>query len=860
MGYHTPEIVAEGQGSITTLPAAIKKTGVDKVLLVTGPRILKMEFTARLIKALDAEGVRYAVFSDMQANPTDENVEAGLKVFTETGCKGIIAFGGGSPMDCAKAIAARYARPKKSVEKLQGILKVHKKLVPVWAVPTTSGTGSETTCAAVITIAETHHKASINDPALFPAYVALDPELTKDLPPFVTATTGMDALCHAVEAYTNHTYNTKEENTRAKEAVKLIYDWLYPAFLDGNNLEAREKMQLAAFHAGRAFTRGCVGNVHAVGHGLSGLYGIPHGLAMAVICPHVMRQYGEKVTKRLAELADVCGISGNTEQEKADAFISWMEDINKKMDIPKTLSCIKREDYEQLAQWAEKEANPLYPVPVVWKKADYFRLLDTLRSPDSESAKEPPKTQDEVHAIVEQQRAFFKTNETLDVKWRIQQLKKLRSAVISWTARMQKALNEDLGRSEAEAYFCDIGAVVMEINEYIRGLRRWAKPERHSSGMLCFPSTKTKVYKMPYGVSLIISPFNFPFLLSIGVLAAAIAGGNTAVIKASSKSTECTAVLQNMIASTFPPEFVTVVNGGHDVADMCLAERFDKIFYTGSPAVGRHVLESAAGNLTPAALELGGETGNWAIVRKDADIKDAARKIAFFKICNAGQICININQAAVAKEVAEEFIKELKAAIVSQIGEQACENPEYPNLITDAAYEKCAKEAEQYRKRIVFGGTGNAKTRRYSPTIIYPVSADEPLVSHELFNPLLPVVPFKDDEIDTLLKTISEREHGLALYLFTRDMKWAEKTMQTQQYGGGCINEVCLHLMVKGVPFNGTGHSGMGAYHGIWGFREFTHPATVMYGKTRFNLPLREHPYEGKENAYKLKMIKRFEK
>ena len=466
----------------------------------------------------------------------------------------------------------------------------------------------------------------------------------------------------------------------------------------------------------------------------------------------------------------------------------------------------------------------------------------------------------DIHAAVDQQRAFFQTNTTLSVPWRIQQLKTLRHAVETWTPQMQEALNKDLGRSAAEAYLCDIGTIILEINEYIRGVRKWAKPERHCSGMLCFPSVRTHVYKMPYGVSLIISPFNFPFLLSLGVLAAAIAGGNTAVIKASSKSAACTAVLKQMVAETFPPEYVTVIDGGHDVADMCLAERFDKIFYTGSPKVGRHVLASAAENLTPAALELGGENGNWAIVRKDADIRDAARKIAFFKICNAGQICININQAAVAEEVAEQFIAELKAALIAQAGENPLENPEYPKLITAEAYEKCAAEAETYRDRIVFGGAGDPQARRYAPTIIYPVAADEPLVSHELFNPLIPVIPFRDAEIDSVLQTIRSREHGLALYLFTSDKKWAKKTMQTMQYGGGCVNEVCLHLMVKGVPFNGTGHSGMGAYHGEWGFREFTHPATVLYGSTRFNMPLREHPYEGKNNRYKLKLIKFFEK
>ena len=265
-------------------------------------------------------------------------------------------------------------------------------------------------------------------------------------------------------------------------------------------------------------------------------------------------------------------------------------------------------------------------------------------------------------------------------------------------------------------------------------------------------------------------------------------------------------------------------------------------------------MEMASKNLTPVTLELGGETGNWCVVRKDANLKDAARKIAFFKICNAGQVCININQVAVEESVAEQFIEELKAAIIRQVGEKPYQNEEYPKLINQRAYKFIKDEAEQYRDRILFGGEGDDDTCKYSPTLIYPVNIDEPIVNHEIFGPLLPIVPYKDEEIDQLMDIIARREHGLALYVFTKNKKWAKQVMSTQQYGGGCINEVCLHLMVKGVPFNGTGHSGMGAYHGIWGFREFTHPSTVLFGSTKFNLSLREHPY----NEKKKKMLGKF--
>ena len=469
-------------------------------------------------------------------------------------------------------------------------------------------------------------------------------------------------------------------------------------------------------------------------------------------------------------------------------------------------------------------------------------------------------TRETVHEAVEKQRSYFRTGETLDVDFRIRQLKKLRQAVLEHRSELEAALYEDLGKSPVEAYLCDLGPVIVEVDEILRGLRRWSRPERHFSGLMCFPSTVTTVYKMPYGVSLIISPFNFPVLLTLGVLAASISGGNTAILKTSSKSAASTRALKRLVAETFPEEYVRVIDGGHEVADLCLEECFDKIFYTGSPAVAVHVLEKAARHLTSVALELGGETGNWCIIRKDADLRDAARKIAFFKLCNAGQICININQIAVAEEVAEDFLAALKQEFVRQIGERPEENPEYPKLITPAVYEKCRRLTDEYRDRLVFGGRGDREALRFAPTVFYPIRMEEEIVRHELFCPLLPVVPFRDAEVGEVLNVIAEREHPLSLYVFTADKRWADRVMSTQQFGGGCINEVCIHMMVKGVPFNGTGHSGMGAYHGEWGFREFTHPQTVLMGSTRFNLPLREHPYSGEAGRKKRALLKWFER
>ena len=378
LGYRMPEYI-EGPGSIKKLPAMLKEKGAGKVLVVTDNGLMKIGLPDRLLSALEEEGIQYALFSDVSPNPTSDDVEAGYKIYKENGCQALVAMGGGSPMDCAKAIGAKAVHPKKSVRQLQGLLKVHKRVPLFFAIPTTAGTGSETTVAAVITDSKTHRKASINDPIIIPHYAVLDPELTVGLPPFITATTGMDALCHAVEAYTNHTYNTKLENVLAKRAVRLIYKNLYKAYKDGSNLKARQNMQKAAFFAGRAFTRGCVGYVHAIGHTLGGLYGVPHGLAMSILLPHVMREFGHVVDKPLAELAEVCGMDGRNDAEKAEKFIRWIEKMKEKMGIPEYVDMIKDEDVDQIIKWAMKEANPLYPTPVLWKYDDFSRFIARIR-------------------------------------------------------------------------------------------------------------------------------------------------------------------------------------------------------------------------------------------------------------------------------------------------------------------------------------------------------------------------------------------------------------------------------------------------------------------------------------------------
>jgi len=363
--WRRPEILS----SYDSLAALLRKKSVISVLFITDSGLVKAGLHSALVKILENNHVRCAVYDKTQQNPTIDNIEEALALYKKEGCTAIIAFGGGSPMDCAKGVGARVARPKKSISKMRGQLKVLKKIPLLIAIPTTAGTGSETTLAAVITDSLTHEKYAINDPALFPRYALLMPELTVGLPPLLTACTGMDALCHAVEAYAGQS-NTCQTRKDALKAAELIFENLLTAFSEGQNLNSRKNMMDAAFLAGAAFTRAYVGNIHAVAHTLGGQYGTPHGQANAVIMPYVLEMYGGKVHQRLSEMAVAAGIAEKTAsiRENAEKFIAAIRKMNAQMGIPNKISELKAEDIPTLAGRAMREANPLYPVPVIFNR------------------------------------------------------------------------------------------------------------------------------------------------------------------------------------------------------------------------------------------------------------------------------------------------------------------------------------------------------------------------------------------------------------------------------------------------------------------------------------------------------------
>ena len=386
--YRKPKIA----GSVRELPEIIMRHKCTHVLIITDGGIMTLGLTRRLEKALKEAGIPYTIYDKTVANPTTVNVREALELYHKEGCDAIIGFGGGSSMDCAKAVGACAVKPNQSLAQMKGILKVHKKLPLLMAVPTTAGTGSETTLAAVITDADTRYKYAINDFPLIPRYAVLDPKVTLSLPPFITATTGIDALTHAVEAYIGNS-TTIDTRRDALKAVKLIFENIDIAYEHGDNIHARRNMLHASFYAGCAFTKSYVGYVHAVAHSLGGQYNVPHGLANAILLPLVLREYGSCIDKKLHRLAIAAGLADkNTpDHEAAELFIRTIEEMKERFGIVNIVKEIQETDIPKLAHYADKEANPLYPVPKLMDASElekFYYMLMSLTSKENTSEAE----------------------------------------------------------------------------------------------------------------------------------------------------------------------------------------------------------------------------------------------------------------------------------------------------------------------------------------------------------------------------------------------------------------------------------------------------------------------------------------
>ncbi len=438
--------------------------------------------------------------------------------------------------------------------------------------------------------------------------------------------------------------------------------------------------------------------------------------------------------------------------------------------------------------------------------------------------------------LVDSQRQFFLTGATREIRFRREALRTLRRALKEFEPRLKEALRADLGKSATESYMSEIGMTLSGLRDALTHLRRWSRPRRVLTPLAQFPST-ARIVPEPYGVTLVMSPWNYPILLSLDPLVASIAAGNCCILKPSELAPHVAAVLDDMLSASFPRDFVAVVQGDVDVCRNLLAQHVDYIFFTGSPSVGKEVMQAAAHHLTPVTLELGGKSP--CIVEESANIRLAARRIAFGKVLNAGQTCVAPDYVLIHHSRREEFIDAFRQAVQDMLGERPLQNDSYTRIVNRRHFERLMGLMEGARASV--GGRGDGETLRIEPTLLEDVTTDSPCMQQEIFGPLLPILSYEDrEEVESF---ILSRPRPLACYLFTSSRESEKHLLSALSFGGGCINDTIIHLAVPGLPFGGVGNSGMGAYHGETGFRTFTHEKSVLRKATWLDLPFRYQPF-----------------
>lgn len=445
-------------------------------------------------------------------------------------------------------------------------------------------------------------------------------------------------------------------------------------------------------------------------------------------------------------------------------------------------------------------------------------------------------TETEIRQIVENQRTYFYTGATLPLSHRIEALKKIQSYILTHEAEIGKAIRKDLGKSDFESYMCETGLVLSEITYMLKHIRSFAKEKNVLTPLAQFHSRSFKK-PSPYGVALIMSPWNYPFLLTIDPLIDALAAGNTVVLKPSAYSPYTSAVIQSMIEECFDTRYVAVITGGRAENTCLLNEHFDYIFFTGSQTVGKEVMRHAAAHLTPVTLELGGKSP--CIVEESANIKLAARRIVFGKYLNCGQTCVAPDYIYCDRKIKDQLLAEIKRQIKRQFRSEPLTDKNYGKIINEKHFDRITKLIDS--SKVVFGGKCDRSTLKIEPTVMDHVTFDDAVMREEIFGPILPILTY--DSLDQAIHKINSMPHPLALYVFTSDKTAARKVTARCGFGGGCINDTIIHLATSEMGFGGFGESGMGSYHGKDGFRTFSHYKSIVDKKTWLDLPMRYQPY-----------------
>ena len=442
-----------------------------------------------------------------------------------------------------------------------------------------------------------------------------------------------------------------------------------------------------------------------------------------------------------------------------------------------------------------------------------------------------------MHNILEKQKKFFKSGKTLDINLRIEYLKKLKKVIKDNEIAIFEVLNKDLGKSETEAYMCEVGLTLDEISYMIKNIKKFAKEKIVPTPLTNFHS-KSIIKLVPRGNVLIMSPWNYPFLLTMEPLVDAISAGNTVILKPSAYSKFTSDIVSKIIKDVFPEEYVAVVKGGREENKQLLSYKYDYIFFTGSQSVGKEVLRSASEHLTPVALELGGKSP--CIIDKTANIDLSAKRIVFGKFLNCGQTCVAPDYILCEESIKQELIKAIKKEIIKQFGENPIENSNYGKIINEKHFNR-VRNLIDFDKTII-GGKTNPETLKIEPTVLDNITWADNVMKEEIFGPVLPILTFKT--INEVVETVENHSHPLALYVFSTNKKNIKHITEHCRYGGGCINDVVVHLAIPEMSFGGFGESGMGSYHGKFGFETFSHRKSTLDKKLWLDLPMRYQPYK----------------
>ena len=445
-----------------------------------------------------------------------------------------------------------------------------------------------------------------------------------------------------------------------------------------------------------------------------------------------------------------------------------------------------------------------------------------------------------LQGLIDAQRTYFRSGNTLPVENRIAQLQNLRTTLLGYEDRIYEALQKDLGKSRTEAYMCELGMVLSELSYMVSHVKKLAKPRRAATPLAQFAARSFQL-PCPLGVTLIMSPWNYPLMLSLDPLVDSLAAGNTVILKPSAYAPQTSRLLAELIQDTFDPGLVTVVTGGREENQQLLQGSFDLIFFTGSPNVGKEVLKAAAPSLTPVVLELGGKSP--CIVDETADIALAARRIVFGKFLNCGQTCVAPDYIVCQESVYDSLMAALEREITRQFGAEPLKNRDYGKIINEKHFDRLSGLLRESHP--VFGGKSDRNSLKIEPTLVSPCSWEDPVMQEEIFGPLLPVLTYRD--LEELIAAVNSRPHPLALYFFSQNRQAVSKVMKVCPFGGGCINDTIIHLATTNMGFGGVGNSGMGTYHGKVGFDTFSHIKSIVDKKTFLDLPMRYQPY-GKLN------------